>query len=114
MAKRRSYSEEDRLKAVTAFVLCGTIEGAARQVGIPASTIYNWRERNPSWWEKSTERAWELIDPEIQAKMLKVIQRGLDEAADRLDNGDERLMSNGEIRLVKPSVKDLNIASVHV
>lgn len=36
-------------KAITALILCPTIKQAAESSGVPANTIYKWRQRDPSF-----------------------------------------------------------------
>ena len=110
MAKRRSYTEEEKRLAVAAYVVCGTLKGAAKQCGIPRQTIQSWKKDKPTWWEKISAEVWEQEGEKIRSRYSKIVDLGTDAQIDRIVNGDTRVNTKGELFKVPVSLRDLTIA----
>ena len=109
MAKRRSYTEEEKRLAVAAYVVHGTLTGAAKQCGIPRQTIQSWKKDNPTWWEKIAAEVWEQEEEKIRSKYGQIVDLGTDALLDRIENGDTRVSSKGELYKVPVSGRDMTI-----
>ncbi len=110
MAKRRSYTEEEKRLAVAAYVVHGTFLGASKQCGMPYTTIQGWKKDKPAWWEKIAAEVWEQEEEKIRSKYGRVVDLGTDAQIDRIENGDTRVNSKGKLYKVPVSLRDLTIA----
>ena len=109
MAKGRRYTEEEKRSAVAAYVICGTIMGAARATGFPRETIQSWKDRNSNWWDEIEAEIWDTHEDSLRAGIHEIIVEGLKQGFDRVQNGDERVTTKGEKIRVLMSGKDINI-----
>ena len=76
MAKRRNYTEEEKRLAVATYVVHGTLTGAAKQCGIPYTTIQRWKKDNPAWWEKIAAEVWEQEGEKIRSRYGQIVDLG--------------------------------------
>ncbi len=109
MAKKRSYTEEEKRSAVAAYVVHGTFLGASKQCGIPYTTIQGWKKDKPAWWEKIAAEVWEQEEEKIRSKYGLIVDEGTDALLDRIRNGDTRVNNKGELYKVPVSGRDMTI-----
>jgi len=92
--KKRSYSVMDKQQAALSVMVHGTAEKAAKQLGIPARTIRDWRAE-PEWAEHMAAVR-SQYDAELEEKLGGVIRQAVDVVEDRLQNGDY-VFNKGEL-----------------
>ena len=105
----KTYTEAEKRAAIAAYVVCGTIKGAAKATGIPRTTIRDWKKKNSSWWDEIEAEIWDQEEDSLRVGIHAIIVEGLKQGLDRLKNGDERVTTKGEKIRVKMSGKDINI-----
>ena len=105
----KTYTEAEKRGAVAAYVVCGTLKGAAKATGIPRRTIGGWKGNNPAWWDRIEAEIWDQEEDSLRAGIHAIVVEGLAQGLDRLKNGDERVTSKGEKIRVKMSGRDINI-----
>ncbi len=105
----KTYTEAEKRGAIAAYVVCGTLKGAAKVTGIPRRTIGGWKGNNPAWWDRIEAEIWDQEEDSLRAGIHAIVVEGLEQGLDRLKNGDERVTTKGEKIRVKMSGKDINI-----
>ena len=108
MAKR-SYSLDDKYKAAAATVASGSVEGASRQTGIPASTIRDWGKDEE--FNKFGQEIRAEYGDEIKGNLAQIVKEGTAEIRDRIKHGDYILDKKGEMIRRPMSGRDLTIAT---
>ena len=86
MAKSRTYTLEEKLRAAYVYCMCGNIREAARQLEYPRDTLKYWAKQE--WWKDLMSRGMELADEQYTGMIYGLIKKGTKEVRDRLDNGD--------------------------
>jgi len=99
------YTCYQRIDALFAYFVEGSIRGAARLLGMSEGTILSWAQS--SWWKTSIQKIRELKAEELDVQYTKVIDRTLVHLEDRLENGEERMDKHGDVHRVKVGARDL-------
>ena len=106
---KRSYSLEDKYRAAAAVVASGSVEGASRQTGIPASTIRDWGKDEE--FKKFGQEIRAEYGDEIKSNLAQIVKEGTDQIRDRIKDGDYILDKNGELKRRPMSGRDLTITA---
>jgi len=103
--KGASYTWEKKYSVVAAYLATGNMRLTAKKTGVNAQTIENWRKSN--WWPelvaelKNTDRA------ELNNKINKLVNIGLNNIEDQLVNGEQVLnQKTGELVRKPVSARD--------
>jgi transposase-like protein len=102
----RRYSNAEKRQAVACWLTSGSNRHVSRLTGISVPTLYQWR--NSVWWAEMEQEVKAALDKKMAAQMRGVAMKAYEELAERLENGDERALPNGDIIRVKVPAKDLN------
>ena len=84
------YSDEDRRRAVVEYCVLGNTKKVAKTTGIPRTTINDWKKTD--WWDEEIVKVRHEIDDQILAQNLTNAMKAGDELADRIENGDQKLL----------------------
>lgn len=109
------YPPEDKIRAVVAHVNHGSINRAAKAVNIPRKTVEYWSKS--TWWPKVKHQVYRLCDDQMVATQTRLAQKALEEAEDRILNGEYVYDKDGDLVLDddgKPKRKKLPIKDVMV
>lgn len=90
---RARYTAEERMAAVTAYVMTGTIRGVVRLTGYPYQTIHGWKN-NSSWWPDAYRSVKKQKEEEMDAALTTIVHAASAQIVDRILNGDE-VLQNG-------------------
>ena len=90
--------------AVTAYLMVGTIKGAARQTGLSEAVIRKWMKAD--WWEDMLAKANEAITKKQQGSFRTLLNKINKELVDRVENGDTHSF-HGEQYKMPVKAKDL-------
>lgn len=99
------YTAFQRIDALFAYLVEGSVRAAARLCGTSEGTMLGWAQT--SWWKGALAKIRDIKQDELDSQYTKIIDRTINEISDRIDNGDERLDKNGQHVRVKISGKDL-------
>ncbi len=102
----KTYTEAEKQAAVSAYVVSGTLEGAAETTGIPSRTIQSWKEENPDWWNRIKASVWDLYEEKMRDRMSQILDISAKCLLDRFKNGDIEINSEGEEHRVPLSDED--------
>jgi hypothetical protein len=106
------YGVQERVGAVVAFMIHGSIRRTAEAVNLPASTLRDWK--NQEWWADLYAEVRAEKESEFQAGFSRIVQAAIGEIEDRLTHGDVRLVKTRdgyEQRRVPISAKDAVMVS---
>lgn len=104
---RVPWSNEDKSRAVAAYVATGSFTKSAAITGIPENSIRNWAKQD--WFGEEARRVDQTDSDELKSTFTRIAKKASLELEDRLENGDEFLDRNGEIQRKKVGGKDLAI-----
>jgi len=110
---RRHYSDNQKLEAVTTFLMLGSLKLTSGVLKIPYDTLKLWRKSE--WW-KDVEKDLRIQDDlQLSKRLQNLMNKSLDVVADRLENGDFIYdQKAGEIRRKPVSMKDAHKVSMDV
>lgn len=105
-SSRARYTADEKLCAVTAYVMTGTVAGAVRLTGFKQQVISDWKN-NSSWWPDAYASVKKMKQEEIDGAMTTIVHAASGQILDRIMNGDEVISSDGEKRRRLMSGKEL-------
>jgi hypothetical protein len=100
------YTDEHKELAVRAYLAMGTYDKASAVCGVPRSTIAWWRQKAP-WWDDLAAKVHQEMEETYRAGWRGVLEKALDQIADRVANGNWVLSRDGTITRVPVSARDL-------
>jgi transposase-like protein len=106
------YSCQERIRAVAAYLIHGTINKVSETTGIPKTTLRDWR--NQEWWGPLADEVRAEKEIEFQAGFSRIVESAIGEIEDRLEHGDVKLVKtkNGyEQQRVPVSAKDATMVA---
>jgi hypothetical protein len=77
---------EKVIAAVTAYVAYGNFQKASDDVEMQERTLRRWSEQE--WWPEVVEYVNRVIDVKLESEMTGIIEKSLEQIADRIENGD--------------------------
>lgn len=105
--KRNSYTPDDIQKAAQVFAVTGNMVKTSEMVGVPRTTLQDWKENKPEWVQETVRVRHEKLE-ELDAHFTEIVEQSVIEAKDRVQNGDEFLdPKTGKKYRKKMSGKDL-------
>lgn len=102
------YTSEDKITAVTAYFVTGSIKEASQIAGVPAWTIRKWKQETP-WWNQAVMEVKRAKQEQLDAKLTNLIEKTMSELRDRLMHGDEVVTGKGKKIRKKVSARDLSV-----
>lgn len=104
---RSRYSAEQKINALTHFIITGSYQKSADMTGIPAHTIRGWATRTP-WWQEAMDKIRKHQNNELDARISLLFSKAMDEIDDRIENGDFVIdRKTGQKHRVPVAAKDL-------
>lgn len=80
------YSNEERAKAVYAYVATGTLKRTSLVVSIPVPTLQDWRSK--AWWAELITRVHEEKKEEYNSGFSRIIEKSMQAIEKQLDSGE--------------------------
>lgn len=91
---RPHHNDDEKRAAAAAYVLLGSYYAAAREVGVPYTTVKNWARQG--WWSEMVSNLRSEHDDEISGKVSQILSKALDNLLDRMEHGDIVVNARGE------------------
>lgn len=95
MAANREYSDEDRWKAVAAYISTASIAKASELVGMPYDTLRYWSKQD--WFADIAGKIKKEKEALYLANTDEIIRLGFGVVIERLKNGDTILGKSGKV-----------------
>ena len=90
VSRARQYTDEQRINAAVLYAHQGSFSQVSRDMGFPRKTITDWSKLE--LWDEAVANARHQINDKILAQNLSNAIRAGDELADRIENGDQKLL----------------------
>lgn len=93
----RVYTDIERKQAVAHWMVLGNIKEVGRQLGIPESTLHQWKQQE--WWNDyyAVLRADKNLD--VDAMMTAAVHKALNVVLDRLEHGNLMYIDGQHVRV---------------
>ena len=105
---RSKYSVREKLQAVTIWVLTGNLHETSRKLGISVEAIKYWK-REKDWWKEAVARIKLQRNEKLDADLTRCMDLSIEQIQDRIINGDEVILKDGEKARKKLNGKDLAV-----
>lgn len=103
--KRKSYSDSQKIEAVTTYLVLGSLTLVASMLKININTLKLWKKSE--WWKEVEQDLRIQEDLQLSKRMQGILNRTLDVVEDRLENGDFIYdQKTGELRRKPVLLKD--------
>jgi hypothetical protein len=106
LLKGQRWTDTDRLKVVTSYLILQNAARVEEATGVPAGTINYWRTL--PWWESLEQQIKDSQALESVSRFSRIVQKTQELIEERLENGDFKLTKQGQIMRVPVDVKTLN------
>ena len=103
---RAKYTADEKLAAVLAYVMTGSIRGVVRLTGLKQQVVSDWKN-NSSWWPDIYANVKKEKQEEIDGTLTSIIHAAAGGMMDRIMHGDEIIDKNGDAVRRKMSGKEL-------
>lgn len=94
------------LRVAEIWLCVGCLRETARQSGVDYSTIQSWIRNSPEKWASAIEAVRPSLELHERALLSAAQRRAWHEVLERLDNGDEKVLSNGSKVRTKVTARD--------
>lgn len=101
---RREYTAEDHWMAASAVLTAMNEAAAARQAGIPVHTLRYWIRQE--WFQEILGKIKSEHERVYLATAHAIVLKGMKRALDALENGEDVVDKNGQVRKRQVSAKD--------
>lgn len=89
-----SYTPEEKIEAVMAYMVTGTSRKASKLCGVPEGTIRWWKSQS-LWWDDLMKECRRKKQDELDAMTTGVIHRAVEQIEDRVQNGNTKTTKDG-------------------
>ena len=105
-SSRAKYTADEKLAAVLAYVMTGSIRGVVRLTGLKQQVVSDWKN-NSSWWPDAYANVKKQKQEEVDGTLTSIIHAAAGGIMDRIMHGDEVIDKNGDPVRRKMSGKEL-------
>lgn len=101
-----NYTKQQKIEAVSVFVVIGSIRETSRFVGMPYETLVGWVRSD--WWQECITQTHLINKHIINARTASVINKAFDNVEERMDKGEYATYNKDKDKIIyKPvSAKD--------
>lgn len=103
---KAKYTADEKLAAVLAYVMTGSVKGVVRLTGLKQQIVSDWKN-NSSWWPDCYQSIKREKQEEVDGTLTTIIHAANGEMLDRIINGDEIIDKNGDAVRRKMTGKEL-------
>lgn len=105
----KTYSEGEKFKVVTTYVVLGSLAETSRETGVPIDTLKSWKKQN--WWPRVLAQVKGEENAQISARYRKIVLKTQEKLLERVENGDITLSKDGEQIAIPVRARDLAVIS---
>lgn len=103
----RTYSEGEKFKVVTTYVMLGSLIETARECDLSVDTIKSWKKQ--AWWPRMMSQVKGEENNKIAARYRNIILKTQEKLLERVEKGDIVLGKDGEQIAVPIKGRDLAV-----
>jgi hypothetical protein len=104
------YTPEQKIEAVSLYVLYGNMKKVSLATGLPWALIRGWKTKT-KWWDGVYQEIVRAKNDELQGVMTQILDKAMTEIQDRIENGNEVVNKEGEKHRVKVPAKELALVA---
>lgn len=104
---KRTYSEGDKFKVVTTYIMTGTLAETSRQCGISYETLKSWKTQ--AWWPRMIAMVKGEENNKIAARYRNIILKTQERLLERVESGDLHITKDGEMINIPIKGRDLAV-----
>lgn len=109
---RAKIDPELKIHAACCYMMTGTVTGTAKLTGLDHRLISEWKNKS-QWWDSVLAKVKKEKQDELEASLSEVIHSSADALIDRLQNGEEVIVKEGnESKKVKKQLSGRDVASI--
>ena len=105
-SSKAKYTAEEKLSAVLAYVMTGSVRGVVRLTGFKQQVVSDWKN-NSSWWPDAYRAIKKEKQEEVDGALTAIVHAASSGIMDRIVNGDEIIDKNGDVVRRRMSGKEL-------
>lgn len=105
--KLRSYTEGEKFKVMTTYVMLGSLVDTAKETGISIDTIKSWKKQ--AWWNRMLAQVRGEENAKISARYRAIVLKTQDKLLERIEKGDVTVSKDGQEVLVPVKARDLAV-----
>lgn len=90
-----TYTPEEKIEAVMAYMVTGTSRKASKICGVPEGTIRWWKSQS-LWWDDTMSECRKKKQDELDAMTTNVIHQAVEQIANRITHGNKKFTKDGE------------------
>lgn len=102
------FTQDQKISACKEWIKTGSVEEAAAKIGATAAQVHDWKKRD--WWLAVADQILEDQKAKLDSQLTRLLEKAVEEIADRLEHGDEKVTAKGEKVRHKVSTRDLATA----
>lgn len=104
---KQRYSEDEKYKVVTTYLMLGNLSETARQTGISYETLRSWKTQ--AWWPRMLAQIRGEENSQLSARYRKIVLKTQEKLLDRVEKGDVVLDKDGNEQILPVRAKDLAV-----
>jgi len=81
------YDQDKKTDAATLYCVYGDLEEVSRITDVPVLELKKWREE--PWWVEVQKKVYVEQNDKLASRITVVLDKAIDQIADRLDHGDQ-------------------------
>lgn len=94
-AANGTYTPEEKIEAVMAYMVTGTSRKASKICGVPEGTIRWWKSQS-LWWDDTMAECRRKKQDELDSMTTNVIHKAVEQIEDRVQHGNKKFTKDGE------------------
>lgn len=106
-SRKSKYTPEEKLFAVTAFVMTGSLVEAAKLSGVHYDSLTKFKQL-ALWWDDAVSEVRRRKQEELDGELTNILHRATAEIKDRIENGNPFVViKTGEVKNVPLNSREL-------
>lgn len=102
-----TYTEGDKFKVLTTYVMLGSLVETAKACDISVDTLKSWKKQ--AWWNRMLAQVRGEENAKISARYRNIILKTQEKLIDRIEKGDIQVTKDGKEIAIPIRAKDLAV-----
>lgn len=102
-----TYTEGDKFKVLTTYVMLGSLVETAKACDISVDTLKSWKKQ--AWWNRMLAQVRGEENAKISARYRNIILKTQEKLIDRIEKGDIQVTKDGQEIAIPIRAKDLAV-----
>jgi tRNA threonylcarbamoyladenosine modification (KEOPS) complex Pcc1 subunit len=102
-----TYSEGDKFKVLTTYLVLGSLAETAREFNMPLETLKSWKKQ--AWWPRMMAQVKGEENAKISARYRNIVLKTQEKLLERIEKGDITVGKDGSEVVLPVRARDLAI-----